>query len=273
MTAVRTVPRFVLSGTSAEIGEQHGVKCRDRIARAIDTYRKILHVDGSEDAERSLLSRAAAFGRLIRAHYPDYALEIAGIAKGAQVSARCWYCVVLIALLCSQVEVDWIWALNARTELMPVEPASPATECTTAFLAGPAVLAQNWDCECCAWIPPCSHVRWALPAGVQAMRELIVVLEIRRPGFPTILMMTEPGIIGKIGFNSAGLGVALNWLTCGQPLFGVRRPAWLAVADSVGVHQMPVHIRLRAFLDCTSLGQVEQIGTAPSSRSRCADLQ
>jgi hypothetical protein len=54
------------------------------------------------------------------------------------------------------------------------------------------------------------------------MRELIVVLEIRRPGFPTILMMTEPGIIGKIGFNSAGLGVALNWLTCGQPLFGVR---------------------------------------------------
>ncbi|MDP6447580.1 MAG: C45 family autoproteolytic acyltransferase/hydrolase, partial [Pirellulaceae bacterium] len=50
-----------------------------------------------------------------------------------------------------------------------------------------------------------------------------------------ILTMTEPGIIGKVGFNSNGLGVCLNILRRDGPLDG-----------------LPVHIVLRAVLESPS---------------------
>ncbi len=53
----------------------------------------------------------------------------------------------------------------------------------------------------------------------------------------SILMMTEPGIIGKIGFNSCGLGVTLNFL---------ERTNFVKTG-------VPVHILLRAALDCKSV--------------------
>ena len=49
-------------------------------------------------------------------------------------------------------------------------------------------------------------------------------------------MITEPGIIGKIGLNSSGLGVCLNILRINKRLDGV-----------------PVHIVLRAVLDATNI--------------------
>jgi len=55
-------------------------------------------------------------------------------------------------------------------------------------------------------------------------------------------MLTEPGIIGKIGMNNAGLGVCLNILTTDQRLEGV-----------------PVHLLLRAILDCSSMEDVEAL--------------
>jgi hypothetical protein len=54
-------------------------------------------------------------------------------------------------------------------------------------------------------------------------------------------MMTEPGIIGKIGMNSSGLGTALNLLSSDRKTDGV-----------------PIHIMLRAFLDCHTLQEVDE---------------
>jgi isopenicillin-N N-acyltransferase-like protein len=52
-------------------------------------------------------------------------------------------------------------------------------------------LAQNWD-----WM--------------DAQRENLIQLTIEQSGKPVIKMITEAGLIGKIGLNSAGVGVCLN---------------------------------------------------------------
>ena len=52
-------------------------------------------------------------------------------------------------------------------------------------------MAQNWD-----WM--------------EEQSPNLLLLTIIQPDKPTIKMVTEAGIIGKIGLNSAGVGVCLN---------------------------------------------------------------
>jgi len=119
---------------------------------------------------------------------------------------------------------DWqIAALNARTEIYQRVDASPKTECTASFFPQAGLLGQNWD-----WMQP--------------LQELIVVMQITRPDGHQILQMTEPGIIGKIGCNSKGIGVCLNILTGGA-----------------NAPQVPVHILLRSALESDSLEEFRAI--------------
>ena len=74
-----------------------------------------------------------------------------------------------------------IYALNARSEIL----ALPAQECTALCFPDARLLGQNWD--------------WA-----QDLEELAVLMRIVRSDGHRILMLTEPGMIGKIGMNSAG---------------------------------------------------------------------
>jgi isopenicillin-N N-acyltransferase len=79
-------------------------------------------------------------------------------------------------------------------------------------------------------------------------------LTIRQAGLPTIKMITEAGIIGKVGFNSAGVAVNYNALH----LQGLRPTG------------LPSHIALRIALESTSPSQayervVEQGGMAASA--------
>ncbi len=79
------------------------------------------------------------------------------------------------------------------------------------------------------------------------------------PGRPTINMVTEAGIVGKIGLNSAGVGVCLN---------AIR---------ARGVHwgRLPTHIALRTALECTSYAEaaatLERVGVATSCHILVAD--
>ena len=61
-------------------------------------------------------------------------------------------------------------------------------------------------------------------------------MKIEQEDKPDILMMTEPGIIGKIGFNSDGLGACLNFLDSGKQTQGV-----------------PIHLILRKILESSSI--------------------
>jgi len=117
----------------------------------------------------------------------------------------------------SNVKPLWIYALNARSEIL----AFDENECTSLFYKKTSILGQNWD--------------WG-----KQLENLIVLLNITYDNGHKILMMTEPGIIGKIGLNNSGLGVCLNILRRNKQLNGV-----------------PVHIVLRSILDSTSLSEAK----------------
>jgi isopenicillin-N N-acyltransferase-like protein len=107
----------------------------------------------------------------------------------------------------------YIYALNARSEILALEPG----ECTALYFQSTRLLGQNWD--------------WAKP-----LEALIVLMRIEQPNGHRIMMITEPGIIGKIGMSSSGLGVCLNILRINKRLDGV-----------------PIHLVLRAVLDATNI--------------------
>ena len=154
--------------------------------------------------ETEILRQADFFRIIIDEFDPTYIEEIDGIAQGAGVDPL------------------WIVALNARTEILS-RKADASNECTAVYFTGPSILGQNWD--------------WG-----RALEPLTVLMKIVQADGHVIFMITEPGIIGKIGMNNCGLGVCLNILTLGKVLDG-----------------LPVHLILRAILDCKTLVEVDSL--------------
>ena len=118
----------------------------------------------------------------------------------------------------AQINPLWIYAVNSRSEITELGQ----NECTALFFPRTGLLAQNWD-----WFAQ--------------IENLMVIIRIELPEKHSILMMTEPGIIGKIGLNSAGLGVCLNFLTDPRTRRG-----------------LPIHILMRALLEANSLLDIKQ---------------
>lgn len=123
-----------------------------------------------------------------------------------------------------------ILALNIRTE---VAFGMYSDGCTAAAFhsASSGFLAQNWD-----WKP--------------AQGPNLINLNISIPGRPSISIITEAGIIGKIGLSSAGVGVCLNAI------------AALGVSHT----KLPVHLTLRAALDWS--GELDAAGIAKRIEER-----
>ncbi|MCY3413006.1 MAG: hypothetical protein INQ03_15315 [Candidatus Heimdallarchaeota archaeon] len=132
------------------------------------------------------------------------------------------YCEEIEAIAeAAEVNPMWIYALNSRTEIL----TQFVSECTAFYFTRSSLLVQNWD--------------WAQP-----LEELFVMMQISYPSGHKILQITEPGIIGKIGINSVGMGVTLNFLHLDGKMSG-----------------LPIHITLRHFLDSTSINEaVETLG-------------
>ena len=84
-------------------------------------------------------------------------------------------------------------------------------------------LAQNWDWQ-------------------SEQAENLIHLQIRQESKPSIDMITEAGIIGKIGINSAGVGTCLN---------AIR-------VSGVDYFKVPCHIALRVCLDSWSRDEAER---------------
>ncbi|KAL8698378.1 MAG: hypothetical protein Q9201_006613 [Fulgogasparrea decipioides] len=101
-------------------------------------------------------------------------------------------------------------------------------------------LAQNWDWQ-------------------QEQKGNLIRLRIKQQDKPNIDMITEAGIIGKIGLNSAGVGVCLN---------AVR-------ARGVGFVRLPCHLALRRCLDSKSrreaVAALQRAGVASSCHILVAD--
>lgn len=87
----------------------------------------------------------------------------------------------------------------------------------------------------------------------------LIITKITQKEKPTILQVTEAGIIGKIGFNSAGVGTCFN---------AIR-------VHGVDAKRLPAHLGLRMVLESTSIDdavqRLESYGMASSAHILIAD--
>jgi len=184
------------AGTPYEIGYAHGAAAKEKILRGIANYTHQFRTWSSLSWEEAKI-RSRQFVSVVEAADPDLIEEVRGVADGAGL------------------EFDDIMTLNVRSEVL--YSLSTIGDACTSFAVTPeysenahTFLGQNWD--------------WR-----EDQMENLIILKIRQENKPNIFMVTEAGIIGKIGMNSAGLGVCLNALSVtgepkGLPLhFALRR--------------------------------------------------
>lgn len=145
-------------------------------------------------------STALQFVPFLKQKFPHYLEEIEAVASGSGNSTAA------------------ILALNVRTEI--TYGLMKDDGCTTIAwkTKNESFLAQNWDWQ------------------VEQKENLVVLSVAGREGKPNIKMVTEAGIIGKIGLNDAGVGVCLNAIA----------------ARGMSVERLPVHLGLRLCLDSNS---------------------
>jgi isopenicillin-N N-acyltransferase like protein len=190
--------------TSTEVdpharGREFGARWPAAVAATFAGYAELFDVKGATRA-RVRGYAEEAFERTSE-WAPPLAAEMAGIAAGAGLA-------------------EWqIGAVNARTEILAALDAVGEGECSTAVVlpggGAPPRTVQTWD-----WHP---HLRdvpvlWAYEP---------------RPG-RTVRTFTEFGVLGKIGVNTAGLGVHFNILS--------------HASDSAEIG-VPVHLVARRILD------------------------
>ncbi|KAK7214879.1 hypothetical protein V2G26_002882 [Clonostachys chloroleuca] len=209
------------SGTPYEIGKCHGSAAKEQIGKCVDFYSGLFWTQ-SKQSWAQVQKTAQTFEENIKASWPQYYEEILGISDG-----------------CGRHVLDII-ALNVRTE---VAFGMFSDGCTSLSWHGPnaAMLGQNWD-----WMPE--------------QKESMIILRIKDDGErPSIAMVTEAGIIGKIGFNAFGVGVCLN---------AIRTKG----CNSNG---LPVHFGLRMALESRSAAEAANrmtaIGMASSAHILIAD--
>ncbi|HZG71842.1 MAG TPA: C45 family peptidase, partial [Chondromyces sp.] len=188
-----------LSGTPFEIGYSHGIGAKKQVHNSLNTYEKIFH-EFASISWKEAKGKALLHLKEIERYHPNYLEEMDGVAKGAGVS------------------FEDILALNARSEISLIHTVDG---CTAFSVTNPKTketwLAQNWD--------------WK-----ESQSNSLVELTIKQKEKPTIHMITEAGIIGKIGNNSSGIGVCLNALVT-----DIWRP------------RVPIHLGLRAILESENM--------------------
>lgn len=207
-----------VEGSAYEIGLAHGREGKSEVLRSIETYKHMFETYANLSWETAK-QRSRYYIDAINAFDGDLMDEVRGVADGAGVS------------------VEDILALNTRSEVIMTNKVSPMSDGCTSMAITPeaslnkeTLLGQTWD--------------WKL-----SQLEAILVLKIKQKNKPAITMLTEGGIIGKIGFNSAGIGVCLNALG--------------AVGNPQG---LPLHIVLRGILNSSKLSDaIQKINSMPNA--------
>ncbi len=204
MSRVRELKGLTASGSPYEIGRTHGSEGKEEIHNSLSTYESLFKGYAGLTWKQAC-EKALLHESAIERFRPQYIEEMRGVADGAGVT------------------YEDILSLNARSEIaltaIPDGCTSFAVE-----VGGNTFLGQNWD--------------WKESQSSSLLR-----LEIRQTGKPDIQMVTEGGIIGKIGSNSAGVGVCLN-----------------ALLSRSWSPDIPIHLGLRAVLESESFsGAVEVV--------------
>lgn len=193
------IKKLKLQGTYKEIGEKHGLEGKKEVHKSLETYETLFY-EYSQIRWHEAREIALKHVKAISKYDPDLIEEMEGVAIGAGV------------------DFEDILALNARSEIaLSGKYTKFADGCTAIGVMPPVsssiIIGQNWD--------------WK-----SSQAESLLFLEIDQPEKPSIKMVTEGGIIGKIGFNSSGIGVCLN-----------------ALLTDKKSDQIPIHLGLRSVLN------------------------
>jgi isopenicillin-N N-acyltransferase-like protein len=213
-----TLPVVELDGEPFDQGRQHGLALREQIAQNLAIYYDRFATEGQLQPDE-VRRRAADYVPLLQ-RSADYFEAVRGVAEAS-----------------GQELIDVVM-LNVRYELLyyqySVNPVGGPDGCTSfavqpgASANGHLLIGENWD-----WIPEL--------AGA--------VLHSRDASEFETLSFTEAGIVGgKIGLNSAGLGLAINGL--------------LSTDDDWSRMVKPFHVRCYEILRCASLDSAAAIVTA-----------
>ena len=212
--------RIAVRGSALERVYQYGRQASRHIHRCVAAYRDAFQHRASLEWEDAL-AQARGYRRDIEAFCPDALQEMTGIADGAELP------------------FDVILLLNCRSELMFAgarrKGAPVPCECTSfavtpqASADGHMLLGQNWD-----WVP--------------FAREVCVLLEVHREDKPAYATIVEAGMLAKVGFNAAGLGVCTNTLVSER---------------DAGARGVPYHVMLRALFDAASMDEARSLLHAP----------
>ncbi|MEH7223584.1 C45 family peptidase [Bacillus sp. JJ1566] len=196
------IKKLQLSGTPKEIGEKHGSEGKNEVHQSLDTYESLFYGYSKISWEQAI-QIALEHLPAIEAYNRDLIEEMVGVAKGAGV------------------RFEDILALNTRSEIALAGRKPFSDGCTAISITPPhtkeTIIGQNWD--------------WKSDQA-----NSLLLLEIEQKNKPTIKMITEGGLIGKIGFNSSGIGVCLN-----------------ALHTDKKSNQIPIHLGLRSVLNSHTL--------------------
>jgi len=217
VTTRKQMPRLTVGDNAFDRGLAHGKAFSADVCANLETYLRRFEASGLPRDEA--LAEALRWQTAMESQNPEYAEEMLGLAKGAEQS------VAAIALLNARYEIAFmIFGKDARKQENGLVPATDETDgCTTFGLLsevtadGHTWLGQNWD-----WI-----------AGVH---QRTLVLHIRRSNKPSLVCLTEAGIVGgKMGVNECGIGLVENGLA--------------SALDGSNPYQKPFHMRCREVLD------------------------
>lgn len=214
-----TLPRLEVTGHPYLQGLQHGRFLRKEVQHNLNVYfDRFLREGGVK--RKDVLQRAERFAAAIAELNPQYEAGMRGIAEGAQAP---------------YLEIV---SLNVRYEILYYQymrkQVTTARDGCTAFAVAPGLtrengllLGQNWD-----WIPEV--------AGA--------IVHTRNSDGVDTLAFSEAGIFGgKIGLNSAGLGLVINGLS--------------TTTDDWSRLGKPFHVRCYEILRQPELGRAQQAAT------------
>ncbi|KAH8656809.1 acyl-coenzyme A:6-aminopenicillanic acid acyl-transferase-domain-containing protein [Ilyonectria robusta] len=229
---------ITVTGNHREIGLAVGQQAAAQVAGSIDFYRVLFKA--FNDLEwTTVRERTAEFQPFLKAKFPRYYEEIEAIAEGAQLD----FLDVLALNIRSEIAFG-LFDENSRRP-MALEAIDGCTTLGWKTSSGSTFLAQNWDWK--SKQKPNLIILRVNPKGVPGM------------DLPSFQMITEAGIIGKIGFNEHGVGCLLN---------GIR-------AKGLDPERMPIHFALRTVLESKTkreaLDKIESFGLAGSSHILLGD--
>ena len=210
-----------------ERGHAFGAGLAPAIANTLAVYGRMFREDiGLDDA--GIAARGREVAQAVEQFRPDFAREIEGIAAGAGQPA------------------PLLFAVNARTELLcgGIVAGVGGGECSTVAVVDAdgrrAVLAQNWDFHPAL---AASRVAWT----------------VQRDQRTSFTGFTEAGILAKLGVNSHGVAIGINFLASDR---------------DTGSGGLPVHMVVRAVLEeaRTLPEALELVERTPMSSSVCMSV-